>query len=191
MGELPARQHSEDDLYATLEEARDAIAALQPTDLAKLAYIARYFVRGRLQSTGDEPADLLHDAIAKTLQGTRKWNKRVSIVKHLDRVMESDSSHIAERTSKWPPVPLPPDGGELSTHLPNPDERLVADEELDALLRGFEDDNIALEIIHLKHDGYSASEIQEKLGIARTEYESATRRIRRRFVLHLRKKGGN
>ena len=82
--------------YATSQEARTAIEHLQNTDYTKLMLISRSFAI-RLRGTVANAEDLLHEAILKTLDGRRRWRRSVSILKHLDRVMESDSSHMAKK----------------------------------------------------------------------------------------------
>ena len=172
--------------FATLQEARAAIIALQEADYAKLMLIATGFTRGRLRGTVVEPEDLLHAAIAKTLDGHRKWNRNVSIIKHLDRVMESDAGHEAKRRVSRDLRPLSKgDLVEPAAQLPLPGARLTALDELEGLLALFADDQTALALLHLKGDGFSASEIQRELGIGKTQYDTVKKRIRRRLAKHL------
>jgi hypothetical protein len=79
-----------DEDYYTIKEAIDAIRNLSGKDYIKLSLIARFFIRSR-HISNIEPENLLHDAIAKTIDGRRRWKKGISIIKHLDRNMESDS----------------------------------------------------------------------------------------------------
>ena len=175
--------------FATLQEARAAIEGLQKTDHAKLMLIARGFARGRLQGTVVEPDDLLHDAIAKTLDGRRRWNRRVSIIKHLDRVMESDAGHEAEKRVARGEDHLPKGNAEPVVQHPDPEACLQAREELGNLLALFAEDKTALELLRLKGDGLSASEIQRELGMGKTSYETVTKRVRRRLAKHLAEGG--
>ena len=85
--------------YATTEEVHDAIQHLQDSDFVKLMIIARSFTKRRLYGAVVGADDLLQEAIAKTLAGRRRWNRDVSIVRHLDRVMESDSGPSRRATS--------------------------------------------------------------------------------------------
>lgn len=167
---------------ATVQEARNAIENLRKSDFAKLMIIARSFTRARLQGDVVEPADLLHEAIAKTLDGRRRWRRSVSIVKHLDRVMESDSGHIAEQRTRdaTRAQECVPRSGVFP--VPSPETILHAREELDNVFALFADDKIALRLLRLKSEEYSASEIQRTLGMSRTEYDTVTKRIRRRLA---------
>ena len=173
--------------YATTEEVHDAIQHLQDSDFVKLMIIARSFTKRRLYGAVVGADDLLQETIAKTLAGRRRWNRDVSIVRHLDRVMESDSGHLAERRVQesqrvrehMQPLNVHP---ETVTHEPSPESRLRACETLDNVLAFFADDERALQLIHLKGEDFSASEIQRKLGMSKTEYDTVTKRIRRRLA---------
>lgn len=178
-----------DEQYATQQEAQDAIEHLQGMDYAKLMLIARAFANARLRSTVVEPDDLVHDAIVKTLDGRRRWNRRVSIIKHLDRVMESDSGHEARKRVFRSVEQLPQDDAEPLAQAPNSGSRLEALDELEDLLALFAKDETALELLRLKGDGFSASEIQRKLGMEKTQHDTVTKRIRRRLAKYLSEGG--
>lgn len=173
--------------FATPQEARYAIENLLDADHIKLLIIARSFAKIRLKGTVFEPEDLLQDAITKTLDGRRRWNRRVSIIKHLDRVMESDAGHVAEQQVARNVVQLPEGDTELSTPQLSPEARFQIRDELENLLALFAEDEIALKLLRLKRDGFSASEIQQELGIEKKQYETVTKRIRRRIVKYLDK----
>ena len=83
--------------YVSPEETRYAITFLSAADHIRLVLIARALTVQRLRGSILEADDLLQDALKKTLEGRRRWRKGVTLVRHLDRVMESDSSHEAER----------------------------------------------------------------------------------------------
>ena len=89
--------------YASTEESRVAISTLSDDDYIKLMIIAAFFCgERRLRRDQLEPEELLGEAISRTLAGDRKWRKnRVSIVRHLDRCMESISGHaVAQEKAK-------------------------------------------------------------------------------------------
>lgn len=179
---------SESTRYATREEVHDAIQDLQESDFAKLMLIARSFARKRrLNATDAEPGDLLQEAIAKTLDGRRRWSREVNIVRHLDRVMESDSGHFVERRAMeakqgrehmYDPDLLP----EPPSLEPSPETRVQNRDALDNVLASFAGDEQALRLIRLKGDDLSASEIRRQLGMSKTEYDTVTKRIRRRVA---------
>src|SRR5262245_59043354 len=101
--------------FASPLEAQEAIRALSKADLAKLMVIARFFAQLPSIRSVLDAKDLLHDAILKTVDGTRRWNRRVSIVRHLDRVMESDASHAALKASRNESI----EGGEIELAAPS------------------------------------------------------------------------
>lgn len=173
--------------YATGEEVHNVIQHLQDSDFVKLMIIARSFTKRRLYGALVGAEDLLQEAIAKTLAGRRRWNRDVSIVRHLDRVMESDSSHLAERRAQEAQrvrEHMPPLDVHAATvpHELSPEYRLQVCETLDNVVAFFADDERALQLIHLKGKDFSASEIQRKLGMSKTEYDTVTKRIRRRIA---------
>ena len=174
------------DRFATSEEARIAIGNLTKAEHAKLALIAIFFARKRLRSTTIEAADLLQDAFIKTLDGTRRWNKSFSIIKHLDRTMESDSGHIVEQAAKQVIIPL---SENISEVICRESDNAMQSEKLEQALNLFIDDNLAHQILVLKSDGNTAAEIRHKLNIDKRSYETITKRIRRRLVKYL-KDGG-
>ena len=162
MGDYPMALSPESTRYATREEAHDAIQDLQKSDFAKLMLIACSFARKRRLNAADaEPEDLLQEAIVKTLDGRRRWSRQVSIVRHLDRVMESDSGHLAERREleakrgrehMYDPDLLP----EPASLEPSPETARNRDA-LDNVLTSFAGDEQALQLIRLKGDDVSAS----------------------------------
>ena len=159
-----------DEQFATPQEVRSAIQNLQDADYSKLMIIAKHFAKYRLKGTVSEPGDLLHRAIVKTIDGCRRWNRQVSIVKHLDRVMESDSGHEAERTAR-DFSQRPKDNVESLDRQPSPEARLLVRDELKDLLDLFAGDEIALQLLHLRSDDLSPSEIRLALGMTKVEYD--------------------
>lgn len=190
---LKARPESvaEDPRFATGKEARDAIQNFGKSDLDKLMAIARGFARNRLRGAAVDPEDLLQDAIVKTLDGRRRWSCRVSIIKHLDRVMESDSSHVAEQRAAHGSDQLSDANIEPTAQEPSHEARFQAREALDAVTALFANDDDAFRLIRLKANGFSASEIRSRFGIDKKQYETVTKRIRRRLATFLTEGGGN
>ena len=174
--------------YATREEAHHAIQDLQKSDFAKLMWIARSFTsKRRLNGADAEPDDLLQEAIAKTLDGRRRWSREVSIIRHLDRVMESDSGHLVERrkleAKRGRDHLYDPDLHRESASLePSPEDRVRDRDALDNALAWFAGDKQVLQLIRFKGDDRLASEIRCELGMSKTEYDTVTKRIRRRLA---------
>lgn len=178
---------SEDDL-ATLGEVKKAIEALTNADYAKLMLIARYFCKARIADPSIESDDLLQEAIVRTLTGTRKWKKGISLLKHLDRTMESISSYYIEKQSKSPRIDSLSDNNEqLQAPIPAPSVSIEVTDKIESVLRLFKNDEIALKYLQLKGEGLQPSDIQSKLNINNTQYDTITRRIRRRITKYLAK----
>ena len=174
-----------DERFATLRQARLAIEELSDTDYVKLMLIARGFVRKRLRDNLLDANDLLHDAVLKTLEGQRRWNRQVTIVQHLDRVMESDSGHEAERRRARASRPLPENAAEPAGREASPENRMLIRDELREALADFAEDRMAMDLIQLKARGYSSSEIQRELGMDKRQYDTTSKRIRRRVARRL------
>jgi len=180
--------------HATAEEVARAIEALSKDDYAKLMLIACSFCKSRRFSTSVmEPQELLAEAFAKTLQLDKKWNKRISFIRHLDRAMENISGHLARERNKIVPFPegLEP-SSEQRGETPmedGADEKVMRKEEIEALLADvFADDTEAAHIFMLRVEGFQASEIQTKLSMSSTKYEAIAKRIRRKISSYLKTK---
>ena len=65
--------------------------------------IAASFCRQRrLARSVSEPSELLNQAVLKTLEceDGKQWNKKISMVRHLDRAMENISGHLVRERMK-------------------------------------------------------------------------------------------
>lgn len=177
---------------ATSDEVAAALRALTEADHAKLMMIATSFcLRRRFSSSVLEPGELLSQAVMKTLQMAKKWSKRVSIVKHLDRAMENISGHLAGQRSKIVPFPdgLSPSPSqkpeEFTTETAN--SVLMEREGTEELLAGlFGTDDEARKIFVQRAEGFSVPAILTTLKLTEAKYETIARRIRRRIATHLK-----
>lgn len=78
--------------FYTPEDATEAIRNLSAEQKRRLEAAARR----RAWFAGDHKG-LLHEAIASTAEGRRRWNRSVDIVRHLDKAMQSITSNAAKR----------------------------------------------------------------------------------------------
>ena len=78
--------------FYNLDDATEAIQNLSAEQKRRLEAAAR----SRAWFFGDHKG-LLHEAIASTAMGRRRWNRSVDIVRHLDKVMQSITSNAAKR----------------------------------------------------------------------------------------------
>lgn len=166
---------------ASILEAYNAINGLSDTDHVKLMIIARSLAKKRTGRSIVSAEDLLQEAITKTLAGDRKWNRTVSIVQHLVGVMRSDSSHVAEQTRTRREESLINADEHVGQAL-NPEFLLCLADEYQAFTSSFEGDTLVQNILHLKYRGHEASDIIHELGISKTQYDTALKRIRRRLI---------
>src|SRR5260370_32184909 len=101
--EAPAAAVPESQQYATRVEVEEALGALADADYVKLIMIAALFCsKRRLALSVCEPKELLNQAVLKTLEceDGKRWNKKVSMVRHLDRAMENISGHLVRERMK-------------------------------------------------------------------------------------------
>jgi hypothetical protein len=183
------------DQYASIEESRAAIRALSDDDYLKLMVIAAFFCRDRcLRRDQLEPKELLGEAILRTLQGERKWRKnRVSIVRHLDRCMESISGHaVAKEVARTElSEAILAEEFDEKTQSPrtaqraNAEASIVAADELERIRLLFNDSPTAFQVLQLKAEGHTESEIILKLGIGKKGYEAARKKIERTMAAYL------
>ncbi len=171
-------------------------------DLLRLKTIARLHARGLPPDVGWE--DLLQEALTRVLTGTRTVPEGVSTVAFLAGVMRSlrsehwrrvaaglgaggDGRRRAGAASDYRSYPSREaalrDVGRETAAVPDPvadpERLLIAIQELDAIERLFADDPIVLRIIDGLGAGLTAEQIRATLGLSKTDYDSARRRMRR------------
>jgi len=184
---------------ATTEEITEAINNLTTFEEKKLFYRASF--RLNIASRGYNAADLLNEAITATLEGRRKWPiNKVDFFGHLNGVMRSITSNWKEAKDALEKLsnPLPCDESSTidiydghSSSLPSPEENVAAKQFLDKIEEFFSEDKVILDIIKCRIEDFKGPEIQELLGISKTQYETAIKRLGRKLTTgSLRKKVG-
>lgn len=180
---------------ATDAEVREAVGSLTDTDLARLGSYAWWRVQAIGKAArGNKREDLLQEAIVRTLDGRRTWNRSaVDFIGHLIGVMRSIASEWVESLeAERHEEPLleselvgNPDGTAVnpfqSAILPAPgfEKTLEAKDSVSAIRDFFRDDPEVLEIMEGLAAELKGPEICEILGITRTAYETVMRRLRR------------
>jgi DNA-directed RNA polymerase specialized sigma24 family protein len=156
-----------------------ARALVTATDLLRLKAIARLHARGLPPDVGWD--DLLQEAFARFIGGSRRQPEGVAIVVFLAGVMRSLKAEHWRRVVQETREPLfMPGVRELdadSRH--DPERALIAWQELSTVERLFADDPLALQIVAGLAEGLSAEEIRRAHDIPKIDYESARRRMRR------------
>jgi RNA polymerase sigma-70 factor (ECF subfamily) len=181
--------HAFDALYEKTPAARAlALKLVTGGELLRLKVIARLHARGLPPEISW--TDLLQEAFARVLDGSRQRPEGLAMVPFLAGVMRSIKAEVwrrARREARQVPKLLAElEGtdvpGEVFSATPNPERILIAVQELAELDRLFADDAQALCVLAGLAEGQSPEEICAQNNLSKTEYDSTRRRIRR--VLH-------
>lgn len=158
-------------------------------DLLRLKAIARLHARGLPPEVGW--ADLLQDAFARVLDGSRKRPDGVPMVAFLGGVMRSLRAEHCRRVrriaSRLPQLLVELDlaagpAAEAGDPTPDPERSLIALEQLGEIERLFADDPRALQIIEGLFEGWLPEQIRVTFGMSKTEYDSTRKRMRRTLL---------
>lgn len=155
------------------------------TDLLRLKVIARLHARGLPAGIGW--TDLLHEAIVRVLDGSRKPPSGLSMVAFLAGVMRSlkdEHWRRLRRDSRYfpPSAARSAEAAEPRDPAPDPERCLAAAQELAALDRLFADDPAALQVMAGLGQGLSAEEIRKVYAMSPTDYDSTRKRMRRALL---------
>jgi RNA polymerase sigma-70 factor (ECF subfamily) len=166
-------------------------------DLLRLKAVARLYARGLPADVGW--ADLLQEACARALDGSRKCPEGVPMVAFLAGVMRSIRTDHCRRSRRIV-VRLPrllaelglggPES-EASDPRPDPQRSLIAMQQLAAIDKLFADDLRALRIIEGLSEGSSAEQIRARYDMSKTEYDSTRKRMRRALLREGLRWGGH
>jgi len=165
-----------------------ALRLVSDMDLLRLKAIARIHARGLPPDVSW--SDLLQEALARVLNGSRQVPNDIPLEVFLSGVMRSiraehwrrvrrDAQH---RRASEDLQESASSEAELLDPAPDPERALLAQQELEAIATLFADDPIALQIIVGLGDGLSADEIRAACGLTKTEYDSARKRMRRALL---------
>jgi RNA polymerase sigma-70 factor (ECF subfamily) len=170
---------------ATTADVARAIHALSDADLVRLKALARLWTRGLPGVLGW--SDVLHEAIARALDGSRKWPPGVPILAYLSGIMRRiciDQWRRERRESL-----LIVRGGAATDRgavdedtARDPERMLAAAQSLAAINRLFADDPAALKIIAGLAEGLTPTEICERYAMSGRAYDTARKRMRRALL---------
>lgn len=183
-----------DELPGQLEKVSHPPAAqaldaglVTPVELLRLKSIARLHARGLPPDVSW--TDLLQEAFARVLDGSRRRPADVPTVAFLAGVMRSIKAQHwkrvyrgARRSVKWLAGMGDLPRGELPDPAPSAERQLIAIEEVRALTGLFADDPQALQILSGLYDGCTPEEIRSAHRLTVVAYESARKRIRRALL---------
>jgi RNA polymerase sigma-70 factor (ECF subfamily) len=177
---------------ALLQPPADRALALKlvtDCDLLRLKVIAR--LHGRSLPPDLSWADLLQEALARVLDGSRAIPAGVPTVAFLAGVMRSIKAEHwrrRRRANEQQPVlateyqVVAAETAEACDPQPDPERWLIAAQQLQAIGTLFAHDPVALQIIAGLGDGLTADEIRQTLGMTKTDYDSARKRMRRALI---------
>ena len=166
-------------------DIRAALAALSDDDLLRLRALARLRARGL--PGGVAWSDLLHEAVLRALEGTRRWPPGVPLLAFLAGIMRSLCDEQWRRRRRERPLPQAGDAAATLADVAveaDPERAYAAAEALAAVDRLFASDVMALKVIAGLTNGLSAEEIQRLYGVSAVEYDTARRRMRRALLRH-------
>ena len=174
---------------ATVPECVEALRSLTASDLRRLQHLAR------IRAIGLEPlewGDLLNEAIARLLEGSRRWPRDVSLVVFLRETMRSIANGHLRRLEKRTVVAASALGTDAATGnrivegagdvSMEPEARTSASETLARVEGLFSGDKDAMAVISGKVSGQSPQEIQKEACMTATRYATTQRRIQRRLA---------
>lgn len=164
----------------------EALNSLSDDDLLRLRALARLRARGL--PGGVAWSDLLHEAMLRALEGTRRWPPGVPLLAFLAGIMRSLCDEQWRRRRREGSV-LPSDNT-AAAMMPgvssdaDPERVYAASEALAAVDRLFASDVEALKVIAGLTNGLTAEDIQRHYVLTSVEYDTTRRRMRRTLLRH-------
>ena len=164
-----------------------ALKLVTEMDLLRLKSVARLHARGLPPEVGW--TDLLQEAFARVLDGSRKPPEGLSMVAFLAGVMRSiKEQHWRQSRSRARHGPKLlaerdfPEGDELVDPTPSPERKAIVAQEMESIGALFEDDPQARQVLQGLHDGQTPEETCNLYAMSRIDYESTRKRMRRALI---------
>ena len=159
------------------------------TDLVRLKVIARLHARGLPPEISW--SDLLQEAFARVLDGSRRLPEGVPMVAFLAGVMRSikeqywrqarrGARHMRKLLAEIEIHDAP--DGERFDPAPSPERSAIARQEMERIETLFADDLQARQIVAGLYEGWTPEEICAAHDMSKIDYDSTRRRIRRALV---------
>lgn len=171
-----------------IQEEYDGLSKVQKFLLCKFA--EQKVAAFGLFTEGHTGQDLLREALTRIFQGKRKWPERVDFYKMLFETIRSTADNWRKRARRRPmftestlksadsdePPGYPPEGP------PDCDEPAVkaAKERVAEIRALLSDDQEVIQVLDLKLQNLTGPEIQERLNLTNTQYESIMKRFLRK-----------
>jgi DNA-directed RNA polymerase specialized sigma24 family protein len=165
-----------------------ALNLINRMDFLRLKAIARLHARGLPPDVSWD--DLLQEAFTRAMVGSRRKPQGVAMVAFLAGTMRSLRAEHWRRARGGPASgeTLRIDhqdlsrAGELRDPASDLEQALLAREQIEAIERLFAGDPVALGILAGLAEGRSAAQIRAGMGISKTVYDSARKRMRRTLL---------
>lgn len=179
----------------TFEERTSRVRALvepknAPAQEKNLALLQRIATR-LSANTGESPKDLIHEAITRIWEGTRKtWRSDVPTLDYLKGVMESIAYDLRKGRSEYAELHRCIEDLESQMELKSywePEDRWDAEMKirLDELLQNcvakLDGDDLAIKLLFLRINGYEKESIIKILQINATEYNTRMKTLSRKL----------
>lgn len=176
MAEVTEKEH------ASPAECLATIEALSDTDLRILKGFAGLvaFSTWGVPFTADAE-DLVHEAIARTLSGRRKWiPKEVDMPTHLRGCIRSIGYEYSKEAKHRSSASMDEYDGHHATEE-NWEEDLYRESALAGVYTRLRDDVIARDVFEAIRQGFSPAEIRKMLRLEVNDYNAARKRISRQL----------
>jgi DNA-directed RNA polymerase specialized sigma24 family protein len=188
MGPTPVKPQPPRGEFLPADEFIGALNALPPDDKLKLDAIE--WIRRR--DTAFAEGELIHEAVSRTLVGSRNCPRDVPLMAFLSETMRSIAGHDRKRRRRLSPMGEPgrPADKCAADHegptgiAPSPEDDLLAKEEgqaVQAIFGDFDDDEQAQLVLIGWQDDLGGAALREGTGLNQTQLDYAIRRIRTRM----------
>lgn len=167
----------------TTGDVARAIHSLTDADLVRLGALARLWARGLPGVLAW--SDILHEAIARALDGTRRRPPGVPILAFLSGIMRSicvDQWRREQREALLLVRDGAADTNAAEDPGRDPERMLAAAQRLTAIHQMFARDPAALKIIAGLAEGLDANEICRRYDMSERDYDSTRKRMRRALL---------
>ena len=177
---MPERRVSND------AEFREALDALTQVQLQRLRLQGAALASGLLM-TGE---DLLHEAVIRTLDGSRRYPQGLGVSTYLGNAMRSIASATREKDRRQEPLGDPNDESSnihrIASPEPTPEataiRRIVLSEMLARHRKILAGDQDALAILQCRLEGFKDKEIMERESMDPRRFHAARKRLLRATV---------
>jgi DNA-directed RNA polymerase specialized sigma24 family protein len=167
--------------HLPIAEVRRRVMRIARADIVRLSSLAGFYAMGL---GSDAPDELLGEAIARALEGRRRWPRNVGIVPFFAGVMKSVAGEWRDKACR---DPLHRIGAEIGDEaaLPRDEghEQVAAVHLLiEKIRRHLGNDPLLFGLFELRLTDKSPSEIQAALRLDSTTLDTAMHRLKRRLI---------